>query len=128
MFGENVKLTYKGKETFTTTFGSLLSLIILIMLLSFAGYKLFILVSRSNPDVSQQSFLKVLDKEPAYAPYQSTLGNGGFDFAFGIGKLIDPTVGYYQVNEVSFYYSKNETDPKDGSPKRIKKKRPLQIA
>ena len=54
MFGENVKLTYKGKETFTTSFGSLLSLIILIMLLSFSGYKLFILISRNNPDVSQQ--------------------------------------------------------------------------
>lgn len=53
MFGESVKLTYKGKQTFTTTIGSVLSMVILIMLLSFAGYKLFILITRNNPDVSQ---------------------------------------------------------------------------
>lgn len=53
MFGESVKLTYKGKETFNTTLGSLLSIVILIMLMSFGGYKLFILITKNNPDVSQ---------------------------------------------------------------------------
>jgi hypothetical protein len=53
MFGETVKLTYKGKESFSTTMGSVLSMIILFMLASFAGYKLFILVTRNNPAVSQ---------------------------------------------------------------------------
>ena len=52
MFGESVKLTYKGKETFTTTMGSLLSVVILLMLLSFAGYRFFILITRNNPNVS----------------------------------------------------------------------------
>jgi hypothetical protein len=66
MFGETVKLTYKGKESFTTTMGSVLSMIILFMLASFAGYKLFILVTRNNPAVSQQSFLKDLDIAPPY--------------------------------------------------------------
>ena len=53
MFGESVKLTYKGKETFTTTYGSILSMLILLMLASFSAYKLFILVTRNNPNVSQ---------------------------------------------------------------------------
>lgn len=52
MFGESVKLTYKGKENFTTTIGTLLSIVILIMLMSFAGYKSLILFTRNNPDVS----------------------------------------------------------------------------
>jgi hypothetical protein len=74
MFGETVKLTYKGKESFSTTIGSALSMIILFMLASFAGYKLFILVTRHNPAVSQQSFLKDLDSEPPYQPYNDSLG------------------------------------------------------
>jgi hypothetical protein len=74
MFGETVKLTYKGKESFPTTIGSVLSIIILFMLLSFAGYKLFILVTRHDPTVSQQTFLKDLDSAPPYIPYNDSLG------------------------------------------------------
>ena len=124
MFGETVKLTYKGKEAFTTTFGSLLSMLILFMIFSFGGFKLFILITRNNPDVSQQSFLRLLDLEPAYTPYNSTLENGGFDFSFGVGKPVDAGIGYYIVNEVYFYYSDNLKN-KDGSAKRIKERRPL---
>ena len=87
---------------------------ILFMLASFAGYKLFILVTRNNPAVSQQSFLKDLDAEPPFLPYNDSLGQGGFGFSFGVGKPIDPRIGFYAVNEVSFYYSKNETDPTTG--------------
>ena len=63
IFGESVKLTYKGKENFTTMPGSILSVIILITLLAFSTYRIFILVYRINPDVSQQNFLRDLDVE-----------------------------------------------------------------
>jgi len=125
MFGEEVKLTYKGKETFNTTIGSLLSLAIIFMLMSFGGYKLFILISRDNPDVSQQTFLRDLDSEPPLIPYNDSVKVGGFDIAFGVGRPIDSSIGYYRVNEVHFYYSMNETNPATGKPKRIKARRPL---
>jgi len=105
MFGETVKLTYKGKESFTTTIGSVLSMIILLMLASFTGYKLYILVTRNNPAVSQQSFLKDLDSEPPFKPYNDSLGQGGFGFSFGVGRPLDPRIGFYSVSEVLFYYS-----------------------
>jgi hypothetical protein len=74
MFGETVKLTYKGKESFPTTIGSVLSMVILFMLASFSAYKMFILVTRNSPAVSQQSFLKDLDTEPPFLPYNDSLG------------------------------------------------------
>lgn len=58
--------------------------------------------------MSQQGFLRNLDSEGEYKPY---LGNssdspiGGFDFAFGTNYPLDPTIGYYSVSEVRYYYS-----------------------
>ncbi len=49
-------------------------------------------------------------------------------FSFGVGRPIDPKIGFYSVSEVSFHYSKNETDPATGLKKRLKEKRNLEIA
>ena len=109
MFGEHVKLTYKGEESFTTTFGGLLSMLLIFVLLSFSIYKTSLMISRSNPNVSQHVFMKDLDTEPPFTPYSndSTSQVGGFDFAFGLGRPIDETIGHYTVNEVDWHYSKN---------------------
>jgi len=40
IYGKPIQLTFKGKESFKTTFGGTVSLILLLLLLSVAGYKL----------------------------------------------------------------------------------------
>ena len=72
--------------------------------------------------------MRDLDSEPPLIPYNDSIGVGGFDMAFGVGRPIDPQIGFYSVNEVHFYYSKNETDSRTGKPRRIKARRPLPIA
>ena len=85
IFGEQIRLTYKGKDTFTTLPGTFLSLLILATILAFTIYRGFILINRINPDVSQQSFLRDLNFEEPFRPQDY-----GFDFAFGIGYPLDP--------------------------------------
>jgi hypothetical protein len=53
LYGQEVKLTYKGKESYSTMPGLLVSLFIILVLLSFAGFKLYILSNRINPNISQ---------------------------------------------------------------------------
>jgi hypothetical protein len=48
-------------------------------------------------------------------------------FAFGVGKPIDPKIGFYSAAQVYSFYSKNETDS-TGKPRRIRKKQNLDIA
>ena len=113
MFGEQINLTYKGRDTFTTLPGSLISLAIIIIVLAMAGYKMTILVSRRLPNITQTIQMRDLNFEGKFQP-QSL----GFDFAFGIGSYLDPSYGYYHVNEVHYYFS-DEKLP-NGERNRIK--------
>jgi hypothetical protein len=45
-----------------------------------------------------------LSKEPEFNPWEL-----GFDIAFGIGMPLDPSIGYYTVQHINWYYS-NKTD------------------
>jgi hypothetical protein len=65
-----------------------------------------------------------LDQEPEFRPYEidESITTGSFDVAFGIKQNLDPSIGYYAVNEVHFQF--NGTDNK-GMPVRIKTKRKL---
>ena len=68
LFGEQVNMTYKGRDTFTTLPGSLASLIILMIVLAFTGYRLDILVGRKHPNVTEQILMKDLNLEEPYRP------------------------------------------------------------
>ena len=46
VFGEEIKLTYKGRDTFTTFPGSLISLIIVIIVTAITAFKLIDLIYR----------------------------------------------------------------------------------
>lgn len=100
LFGEQVKMTYKGRDTFTTLPGSLASLIILMIVLAFTGYRLNILVSRKHPNVTEQILMKDLNLEEPYRPQED-----GFDFAFGLGAPLDPSYGTFEVTEVRYFFT-----------------------
>ncbi|TNV83870.1 hypothetical protein FGO68_gene6300 [Halteria grandinella] len=126
LYGQEVKLTYKGKESFATMPGTIVSIVIIAILLAFSAFKLFILTNRINPNISQQSFLRNLQEEEEFRPYESdpSLTTGKFDIAFGISQPLDPTIGYYVVYETHFYF---EINNKTGLPVRQKVKRKLNI-
>jgi hypothetical protein len=118
MYGEQISLTYKGDSHFTTLPGAVTSLVIIMTLLAFAVYRMMILVTRDDPEVSKQSFMKDLDAEPALIP-----SDFGFEVAFGLSRDLDPTIGRYVVNTVAFDYIQNVT----GIRQRVKDRSPVNI-
>ena len=54
MFGEQINLTYKGRDTFTTLPGSIISLAIILIVLGITVFKFIDLIYRQNPQISQQ--------------------------------------------------------------------------
>ena len=131
MYGQSISLTYKGEDSFKSPLGTAISIVVLVLLMSFGLYKFIILIYRINPDVSQQILLRDLNLEPDFRPYQEALRGGSslnentspraFDFSFGVGRPIPPSIGFFSVNEVEVKYVK-------GSTMKAKVKRPLEYA
>ena len=53
IFGEKINLTYKGRGTFTTLPGALVSVLILITILAFTVYRFYVMVNRLYPTIIQ---------------------------------------------------------------------------
>ncbi len=75
------------------------SLVVILTLLAFATYRMIILVTRDDPNVSKQSFMRDLDAEDPLLP-----ADYGYNLAFGLPKPMDPSFGRYLVNTVTFEY------------------------
>ena len=56
--------------------------------------------------------MRDLNLEAPYYPFSPIDGSNGlaFDISFGVGMPIDPTIGYFTVKQVHYYYS-NSTTP-----------------
>ncbi len=52
-YGEQVALTYKGENTYKTVPGAMITLIVLAAMLAFTTYRLIILVTKDDPQVSK---------------------------------------------------------------------------
>lgn len=95
IYGQNIQLAYRGDEKFKTTPGAIVSLMVIAVMMAYTGFKTYVLFNKVNPTISKAEFIRDLDSEGAFRPYQL-----GFDFAFGIVNGLDPSVGFYQVQEV----------------------------
>jgi hypothetical protein len=95
------------------------SLAVMLTLLAFATYRMIILVTRDDPNVSKQSFMRDLDVEDPLLP-----ADYGYNLAFGLPKPMDPSFGLYVVNTVSFDYYTNETT---GVRRRFKTRTPVNV-
>lgn len=120
IYGEQVKLTYKGDDTFKTTIGSVVSSCLLFLLTAWTLYRTFILFTKQNSQFNAFEYIQDLNKVGVFEP-QST----GFDFAFGTGSSLDPSIGYYTVYNIDYYYT-NNTDS-SGNKVRLKNKTLLNI-
>jgi len=99
-FSESVSLTFKGKDSFSTIPGILMSILLLLLIGSYALYEFYQMIFRLNPSITELSLIRDLREEPEFRPYLNSFGegNGGFDFAFGSYTKIDPTIAYFEVN------------------------------
>ena len=58
-----------------------------------------ILLTKANPTVSKKGLVRDLETAGSFHPQDY-----GFDIAFGIGQPLDPSFGYYKVQEIVYYY------------------------
>lgn len=68
IYGEKVSLSYQGSDTYKTSPGAVVSLIVIGVVVAYAAYRAYILVNFINPDVSKKSFLRDLDETDPYRP------------------------------------------------------------
>lgn len=101
-YGQQIKFTYHGKDTFKTTPGAIATLFVFAVLLAYAIYKCYILLNRINPEINKKSLIRDLNMAGPYVPTDF-----GFDLAFGVGQPIDPTIGFYTAQYVQFVYVEN---------------------
>lgn len=85
------------------------SFLIILMLLAFSSFKLYTLIYRINPNISEQSFWQNLNTAGTFQPQTQGNDDNAFTFAFGLGVPLDPSIGYYSVNQVSYFYPANLT-------------------
>mmetsp|Transcript_15267 Transcript_15267/g.11098 ORF Transcript_15267/g.11098 Transcript_15267/m.11098 type:complete len:135 (-) Transcript_15267:1302-1706(-) len=113
IYGEQVRLTYKGEDTFKTSVGSFVSLLLIFVLLSYGIFRFYLLVTLQDSDFNGFDYLIDLNEAGEFRPQDM-----GFDVAIGFSKDLDPAYGYITAKHVRFYY----LDELDGSGNRIRKK------
>jgi hypothetical protein len=70
MFGVNVTLTYKGKPSYSTVPGIILSFICLAVICSFGAYQFYQMIFGMNPSISQLTLFRDLETEfDDFKPY-----------------------------------------------------------
>lgn len=56
IYGEKINLTYKGDDSFKTLPGASASIIIIVLLLAFSVFRMIVLFTKSDPNISKASF------------------------------------------------------------------------
>ena len=81
-----------------------MSLILVLVLISFSIEKLYFLFGRINPNVNKNTLVRDTSYEYPYRP-----SDFGFDFSFGLSNnsQLDPSYGYFTLTSVNSELSGN---------------------
>eukprot|EP00347_Sterkiella_histriomuscorum_P017330 403349798 len=101
LYGKSVQLTYKGQETYKSMVGASISFIIICTLFSYLVFKINVLFTKNDTKLAKKSFFLDLDSDDLK---EMDIGEGGFDFSFGMNNDLDPKYGTFVVNQVEVVY------------------------
>ena len=79
VFGEQVQLTFKGKRSYQTSIGALVSVIIKMILMFFITYEFYVIFARKHPIVSIKTVYDYKKLSEGMNPFER-----GFDVAVGL--------------------------------------------
>ena len=96
LFGQQVSLTWNGEDQYKTSIGASLSTIIWIIMIAYTVMRFTEMVQRDSPSIAKFSLIKTAEQDQPFNPQKS-----GFDFAFGLSKPLDPTIGFFTVNYIN---------------------------
>jgi large-conductance mechanosensitive channel len=60
IFGERVQFTFKGEDTFKTTYGAMVTTVIGLILLAFSIFRIYIMANKMNPNITRTSLFRNL--------------------------------------------------------------------
>ncbi|TNV83771.1 hypothetical protein FGO68_gene3547 [Halteria grandinella] len=82
LFGEHVEFTYKGKRSYQTTIGAVVSLLVKVILTIFIIYEFYVIFSRKHPGVSVKRIMLAGSLDPKVHLHGWNPRDRGFDVAF----------------------------------------------
>jgi hypothetical protein len=75
--------------------GASISWVIVLIMLAYSAFRAYYLVNRLAPGVNKLSLIRPPEEDISFTPKET-----GFDFAFGLGKPLDPTIGHFTVKYI----------------------------
>ncbi len=87
-----MNLTINGEDEYKTMWGAMMSTIIWIIVIAYTIYRFYYMILRLNPNIARTTLIKTADEDEPFNPQET-----GFDFAFGLGAPLDPTLGFFTV-------------------------------
>jgi len=104
IYGRQLNLTYKGSDTYKTSFGAFVSMFVLALIFAYGAYRSFRLFNRIGPEVSKKVFVRDLSTAEAFSP-----SGYGFDFAYGIRgeQALDPDIGHFTLTYIAYRYEES---------------------
>jgi hypothetical protein len=85
LFGEKVKLTYKGKKSYKTNIGACISVLVRGIMAIYIANELYLIIIRKHPEVSVKRMLNDFATNPSSLNlHEWNPIERGFDFGIGI--------------------------------------------
>lgn len=63
-------------------------------MLVYTGFRFYYFVNRLNPNIAKTSLIRDAAEDLPFNPVEM-----GFDFAFGLQKPLDPSIGFFTVRQ-----------------------------
>lgn len=86
IFGEHVQFTFKGKRSFQTSFGGIVSILIKLIMAAYIAYELYVIISRKHPSSSEITSLNDFVTDPS-AGHSESFNPFSKGFEVGIGLI-----------------------------------------
>ena len=71
-------------------------------MIAYTLYRLIYMFNRMNPDITRTTYIKSADQDLEFRPQET-----GFDFAFTVSSPMDPSIGFFTVQEVKLHVVNN---------------------
>ena len=84
LFGEKVKLTYKGKRSYKTNIGAFVSILVRFIMVAYIAFEFYIIFGRVHPNINVKNTLNDWALNPQGDLEQWSPLERGFDIAIGV--------------------------------------------
>jgi len=68
----------------------------MLLLTAYSLYTLYYMINRLSPSITKTTMIRPSDEEEPFRPQDV-----GFDFAFGLGSDLDPSIGFFTAKYIN---------------------------